>query len=197
MVPTVCTLNWDWSGALVNQDRTATVVRWKIWSAGGGQFWIVTDLHPSEGESTAPLFSAGDMEHWLYIEKVGSSMMPGPNSTQWRRIHHVHFPRFTVSSEIDLKKICQAMGGDRAFDPKFSDYFKFAGEDAYVDQFYSALTISVDENGIGGGTVSTVPMTNVLTCEAPELVVDRPFVFMQMDFHEILLLGRIESPAVY
>jgi hypothetical protein len=197
MVPTVCTLNWDWSGALVNQDRTATVVRWNIWSAGGQQFWIVTDLHPSADESTAPLFSARDMEHWLYIEKVGSSMMPGPNSTQWHRVHHVHFPRFTVSSEIDLKKICQAMGAGRAFDPKFSDSVEFAGEHAYVDQFYSALTISVDENGIGGGPASTAPVTNVLTCESPELVVDRPFVFMQTDFHELLLLGRIESPAEY
>ncbi len=198
MIPTICTLNWGEYVATVNYDRAATAIRRTVRSTGDQSFWIVLGEAGSREASPVAEFSARDMEYWNYIDKFAiSTEIPGSKTTKWRRVHHVHFPRFTVSSEIDLKKICQAMGAGRAFDPKFSDSVEFAGEHAYVDQFYSALTISVDENGIGGGPASTALVTNVLTCESPELVVDRPFVFMQMDFHEILLLGRIESPAVY
>jgi len=196
MVPTVCTLNWGEYVASVNHDRAATAIRWTVKSSGDQEFWIVLGkTPPSNGRNDAE-FSAEDVEHWTYIDKFAvSTEIPGSGSTKWIRNRHVHFPRFTVSSETDLKKLCQDMGADRAFDPKFSDSVEFASEQAYVDQFYSALTISVDENGIGGGPVSTAAVTNVLTCESPELVVDRPFTFMQMNYHELLLIGRVETLA--
>ena len=198
MIPTICTLNWEEYVATVNYDRAATAIRWTVRSAGDQSFWIVLgEAGPREASPVVEL-SAGDVEHWLYMDRLRpSSDMPGSKTTRWLSVQHVHFPLFTVRSELDLKQICQELGADRAFSPEYSDSFKFAGKPAYVDEFYSALTISVDENGIGGGPVSTVPMTNMLTCEAPELVVNRPFVFMQTDFHELLLLGRIASPTVY
>jgi serpin B len=107
----------------------------------------------------------------------------------------VRLPKFSFDAELPLEETLQALGITSAFDPTRADLSGIDGtRSLYVTKAVHKAVISVDEagaeaaagTGVGAGPVSL----------PPELVVDRPFLFLIYDHvtGSVLFLGRVDDP---
>ncbi|MCL2648016.1 MAG: serpin family protein [Phycisphaerales bacterium] len=113
----------------------------------------------------------------------------------------ITFPKYTFSSEFQLKDILSAMGMPDAFDDGKAD---FSGMTTAERLFISAVVhkafVAVDEEGTEAAAATAVIMAGraaLLPQEPKVFKADHPFIFLirHNATGEILFLGRIVNPT--
>ncbi|HUQ06964.1 MAG TPA: serpin family protein [Kofleriaceae bacterium] len=108
---------------------------------------------------------------------------------------NVRMPKFSFEAELPLPQTLQALGVTAAFDPARADLSGIDGtRSLFVTSAVHKAVIAVDEDGAeaaAGTGVSDGPVSF-----PPELVLDRPFLFLIHDHvtGSILFLGRVNDP---
>ena len=101
-----------------------------------------------------------------------------------RRKVAVRFPKFNMSSKIDVKKRLKAMGMSRAFSEK-ADFSGIIGKkNIFIDKVIHKSRVEVDETGTEAAAATGVTLQAKSASVKPEPVVfeaDHPFCFLIMD----------------
>ncbi|MHB8134537.1 MAG: serpin family protein [Anaerolineaceae bacterium] len=109
-------------------------------------------------------------------------------------------PRFTTSSNFELRDVLTEMGMPQAFDPALADFSAMAqGHDLYLDQVIHQAMIDVDEAGTeaAAATASLMLGKGFDPSEPVKITLNRPFLFLIRDntSGSILFLGQITNPT--
>ncbi len=106
---------------------------------------------------------------------------------------HLSMPRWTATTDVDLREHLAALGVEHAFsDADFSPIFGESGP--WLDDVLHEATIEVDENGTRAAAATGAEF---LGSHGPTINVDRPFVYAVVDRGPgtILFLGRMVDPT--
>lgn len=123
------------------------------------------------------------------LDKIFNSMQPSSKL-------ELGLPKFSFSTDFDLKERLTAMGMSDAFDPNRADFSGMtAGRDLYIDTVIHKAFVAVDEKGTEAAAATAVAMI-----ESPPnvtLTIDRPFIFVIRDLPsgQILFVGRVLNPV--
>jgi len=107
----------------------------------------------------------------------------------------VVFPKFAITSKVNLVAALEQLGITSAFDPQVADLSPIDGaRDLYVQQVVHRAVLAVDERG---GTAAAATGVGLTPTAAIEFVADRPFVFFIYDHvtGSVLFLGRLADPT--
>jgi serpin B len=112
-----------------------------------------------------------------------------------RKYVDVELPRFSFGTTNQLNEPLAAMGCRRAFEMGQADFSGISSSPLAVNQIFQVAFIEVDESGTkaaavtGGGFFGATPKT-------PELIVNRPFLFLIRDVPTgaILFVGQVADP---
>jgi serpin B len=105
-------------------------------------------------------------------------------------------PKFTFSTDFDLKDRLIAMGLSDAFDPDRADFSAMTGgRDLYIDTVMHKAFVAVDEKGTEAAAATAGAM--IESAPAVTLTIDRPFIFVIRDLPsgQILFIGRVLNPV--
>jgi serpin B len=108
-------------------------------------------------------------------------------------------PKFSFSTDFDLKDRLTAMGMSDAFDPDRADFSGMSGgRDLYIDTILHKAFVAADEKGTEAAAATAVilaPTSAMLPDVA--LTIDRPFIFVIRDLPsgQILFIGRVLNPV--
>ena len=108
----------------------------------------------------------------------------------------VHFPRFQMSSHMQLNEILKEMGITKAFDPNQADLSGIdKSKNMYVSQVIHQATVNVTEEGTKASASTTV-LIAARTFSRPEFRANRAFVFLIVDqrTRAVLFIGRVVNP---
>lgn len=112
-------------------------------------------------------------------------------------------PRFEQAYSASLADICKAMGMTDAFDPSAADFSLMGkaadNEPLYIDQVQHKAFISVYEQGTQAGAATAVAMATgalVMPDELPQVILNRPFLYMIVDMEAKLplFIGTLYQP---
>ena len=108
-------------------------------------------------------------------------------------------PKFSFTTDFDLKDRLTSLGMTDAFDPGRADFSGMTGEkDLYIDAVLHKAFVAVDEKGTEAAAATAVIMklTSAMLPGA-SLIIDRPFIFVIRDLPsgQILFVGRVLNPA--
>ena len=112
-------------------------------------------------------------------------------------------PLFEFESHVSLKDALKAMGMPDAFSGSSADFSGMDGRKCAEDPACLRIThvfhkafVSVDEEGTeaSASTGTTMGVTSL----PPQVVIDRPFIFLIRDINTgaILFVGRVVDPSV-
>jgi len=109
-------------------------------------------------------------------------------------------PRFSTTSNFELRDVLKAMGMPLAFDSNLADFSAMTPEnDLYLDQVIHQAVIEVDESGTeaAAATASLMMGKGFDPSEPVKITLNRPFIFMIRDTisGSILFLGQIINPT--
>jgi serpin B len=107
-------------------------------------------------------------------------------------------PKFSFTTDFDLKDRLTSMGMTDAFDAGRADFSGMTGnKDLFIDTVLHKAFVAVDEKGTEAAAATAVIMREsaALLPEA-SLIVDRPFLFVIRDLPsgQILFVGRVLNP---
>jgi serpin B len=112
-------------------------------------------------------------------------------------------PKFKVKTPVSVKALLQQLGMSDAFNAATADFSGInGGRDLFIDNFYQAASIKVDESGTQAEAISAATGAgagSVLKGEFPwfgkVLTLDHPFIFLIRDRQTglILFMGKIVS----
>jgi serpin B len=112
-------------------------------------------------------------------------------------------PKFTQTSQFDVKEVLRMLGMKQAFDTVHADFTGISdapGQSLYVSDILQKAHIDVDEKGTEAATASVGMM--VLSLSAPpfgEVFIrgDHPFLYLirANSTGAILFMGRVDNPA--
>ena len=105
-------------------------------------------------------------------------------------------PKFTFSTDLDLKDRLTEMGISDAFDPDRADFSGMTGgRDLYIGTVIHKAFVAVNEKG----TEAAAATAGAMIESAPNvtLTIDRPFIFIIRDLPsgQILFVGRVLNPV--
>jgi len=108
-------------------------------------------------------------------------------------------PKFSFSTDFDLKERLSAMGMPDAFDPARADFSGMTGgRDLYIDTVLHKAFVAADEKGTEAAAATAVIMmpTSAMLPDIT-LTIDRPFMFAIRDLPsgQILFVGRVLNPV--
>jgi serpin B len=110
----------------------------------------------------------------------------------------VFLPKFTMTSEFNLKQTLSAMGMPDAFTPQ-ADFSGMTGNrDLYIDAVIHKAFVDVNEEGTEAAAATAVTMQLLsYSTPPPEFRADHPFLFLIMHnpSESILFLGRVADPT--
>ena len=107
-------------------------------------------------------------------------------------------PRFTFSSQFQLRDLLSEMGMPLAFDSGYADFSGIDGlDDLFIDQVVHEAFVAVDEKGTEAAAATAV-IFSLTAAPMPGIVlnVDRPFIFYIRDVPTgtLLFVGRVLNP---
>lgn len=111
----------------------------------------------------------------------------------------VYVPKFTQTTQVELKTVLEGMGMTDAFDPAKADFSKMDGAmDLSIGAVVQQARIEVDENGTTAAAATAVDICNCFAVTEPNTVhIDHPFVFLLRSTQtgSILFMGQVAQPA--
>ncbi len=172
-----------WTGSFMQtSDYTAAT---KNFERGGGMLFLL----PQEGKSLADLVSGNAL----------NTLFGGESKENKFSQIILSVPKFDVTASLDWVENLKAMGVQKAFDDKTSNYTPLTREpNIYVDKIQQATRVKIDE--IGCTAASYVEMAINAGGAQPQetcvLNLDRPFLFLiYSEDHIPLFLGVIQEPS--
>lgn len=100
-------------------------------------------------------------------------------------------PKFETEYEVEMSDILKGMGMPLAFDPDFADFTRLGTHgdgNIYINRVLHKTFLSVAEKGIKAGAATAVEMVTESAMEMKEepkeVILDRPFVYMLVDFNQ-------------
>lgn len=159
----------------------------------GGKYGFVA-LLPEEG------VKVGDYLQTLTGEKLMALLAGAQNTEVITAI-----PKLTAEFGAELSQVLMDLGMENAFDFTRSD-FSGIGTDLqgplYISQVLHKTYISLDEQGTEAAAVTSVTVAMGCTAEAlenrpPEVILDRPFIYMIVDLETNypIFIGTMMHPA--
>ena len=138
-------------------------------------------------------------------DRLGSSYAEWIGAVEYKEVD-LELPHFTVTTELPLVCLLQAMGIRRAFDPDRADFSGMAAEASlFIGDAIQKAWIGTSENGTEAAAVTVIEMSVVLVHQLdgplpPKPVIfhaDHPFLYLIRDVEsgEILFAGRIVKTA--
>lgn len=111
----------------------------------------------------------------------------------------VSLPKFSMTKEIELKEVFEAMGMGEMFVPVKADFtgITVGPENLYVSNVYHKAFVDVNEEGTeAAAATAAVMMTRMMVRPVPPFMVDHPFLFLITCCKSgaILFLGRVAKP---
>lgn len=111
----------------------------------------------------------------------------------------VAMPRFELQSKVDLRRVLQAMGMQKAFVPEQADFGNLAAEgEFFISAMVHEARVRVDEEGTeAAAATAAVASVTSMPAEPPvEFRADRPFLVAIRDVPTgaLLFLGRVLEP---
>jgi serpin B len=111
----------------------------------------------------------------------------------------VYVPKFTQSTQVELKTVLESMGMTDAFDPTKADFSKMDGAmDLSIGAVVQQARIEVDENGTTAAAATAVDTCSCAVVAEPNTVhIDHPFMFLlrSTPTGSILFMGQVAQPA--
>jgi serpin B len=151
---------------------------------------------PYDGEETAMLVLLPRPGRFPAIERewTPSTMQPLLDRLEDREVR-LKLPRFSCTSEFQLKEALSLMGMPSPFRPG-ADFTGIAGPgDYYLTDVLHKATVRVDEDGTVAAAGTYVGVAAAIP-EPVDFTADRPFIFLIRDRRTgaILFLGRLLDP---
>jgi serpin B len=153
----------------------------------GGEAFGMLVILPDEGVSAGELaaeFGAGD------LATLEASLAEG-------KLGRLALPRFKLSYGTLLNQALEAMGMGVAFDEIDANFDRMSPDPRlYIDEVRQKTFIEVDEAGTRAAAATSVGV--VATSMPPEVVVDRPFIFLLRErlSGTVLFAGLVGDPTV-
>ena len=145
----------------------------------GNQYAFVA-LLPEEG------ISVDAYVHSLTGEKI-RALLENAESTSV----DTAIPKFETEYEVEMSDILKGMGMPLAFDPDFADFTRLGTHgdgNIYINRVLHKTFLSVAEKGTKAGAATAVEMVTESAMEMKEepkeVILDRPFVYMLVDFDQ-------------
>lgn len=104
-------------------------------------------------------------------------------------------PKFSLESEIDLRKPLEVLGVRDVFSPTLADFTSLSDqEQLYVSQALQKVKIKVDESGTMASSSTTLVVSARMAPQ--EIIMDRPFLFVvrHNPTGTILFMGQVMEP---
>jgi len=108
---------------------------------------------------------------------------------------HVHMPRFEFSSSFELRSALGSLGMGRPFVLGAADFTGMADtRELFLGEIHHQTYVSVDEVGTSAAVSSAM---GLIGAGAPDMALDRPFIFLIRDIEtgSILFLGEVMDPS--
>ena len=126
------------------------------------------------------------------LNEILRNMQPGAGM-------QLGLPKFSFSTDVDLKEGLTALGMPDAFDPARADFSGMTGgKDLYIDTVLHKAFVAADEKGTEAAAATAVIMmpTSAMLPDVT-LTIDRPFLFVIRDLPsgQILFIGRVLNPV--
>ena len=133
------------------------------------------------------------------------------NGDNWRRVTIPGFkdregtlvlPRFKFEYGVDLKKSLQALGIQKAFQPKSADFSSMCNEPVFISEASQKAFVEVNEKGTEAAAVTIFEVESLgIEMNPPkpfQMIVDRPFLFVieHSESKTILFMGIIFDPSL-
>ncbi len=110
----------------------------------------------------------------------------------------LELPKFTISADIDLKPVLQALGMKRAFSPERANFSGItrAGP-LWIDKALHRAVITVDEKGTEAAAGTALEAGPGARAVPPGFRADHPFIYLIRERRTgtALLLGRVMDPS--
>lgn len=105
-------------------------------------------------------------------------------------------PKFEFKTSLKMEDTLARMGMPNAFDKNTADFSGIAQEGLYIERMDHNAFISVDEEGTTAAAVTVGVFYTISGSLAPEIIIDRPFIFAIRDLKngQILFMGRVLNP---
>jgi len=152
---------------------------------------------PYEGEEAGMLIIVPDegtfeaFEQTFDAETLGV-VLDGLTSTNVT----LYLPKWEFIAECELKETLKSMGMVEAFTA--ADFSGIDGtHDLFIDEVFHKAFVAVDESGTEAAAATAVVVSLTAAPDPPvPLPIDRPFVFLIMDYETgtILFAGRVTNP---
>lgn len=137
-----------------------------------------------------------DMDGLDVLEKE----MTVENLTLWRnsleeKMSGVYLPKFTTTTEYDLKETLFQMGIRVAFDSNAADFSGISDKQIFIGSAIHKAFVNVDEKGTEAAA-ATAAMAELQSGPSHTFRADHPFVFIIQDDTNgnILFIGRVLNP---
>jgi len=104
-------------------------------------------------------------------------------------------PRFAFDAAYDVVPALEALGVSSAFGPG-ADFSRMSSDPLFLSDVRHGAFISVTEEGVEAGAVSTFAASAGTSPPPVYLTLDRPFMFVIEDLPtgQILFVGRLNNP---
>ncbi|XP_028996521.1 plasminogen activator inhibitor 1 [Betta splendens] len=155
---------------------------------------------PYEGDSLS-MFLVSPFEPDVPLNAL-SGHLSSQSIQQWRTElrkvkRELVMPRFTLTSEVNLKAALLNMGLGEIFNPATADFSRIShDEKLFVSKFVQKVKIDVNEQGTKGAVATAAVMFSRMAVE--EIILDRPFLFIiqHKQTGSILLMGQFNQPQL-
>ncbi|XP_020792143.2 plasminogen activator inhibitor 1 [Boleophthalmus pectinirostris] len=165
-------------------------------TAGGVDYDVIEV--PYEGDSLSMLL-VSPFERDVPLS-VLSTELTSHTLRRWREgmrlvKRQLAMPRFTLASDLDMKKVLSNMGLGNMFNLATADFTRITTDERLcVSKVLQKVTLEVNEHGTKGAAASAAVMFSRMAVE--EITLDRPFLFMVQHKHTgaVLFMGQFNQP---
>ena len=132
-----------------------------------------------------------DLKKVLNAANVESWLVSG-----MRKSVTVQLPRFSFGVMNPLIGALRAMGCNRVFELGQADFSGISATPLAINDIYQFARVEVDESGTKAAAVTVGKFFGGAMEKTPELIVDRPFLFLFRDVPTgaILFVGQVADP---
>ncbi|HMO41281.1 MAG TPA: serpin family protein, partial [Saprospiraceae bacterium] len=151
----------------------------------GDSIFSMTILLPNEGYSMDALVASLSATNWrVWLDNLSDS----PRMT-------FRMPKFKMEYEQLLNRALTDMGMGIAFAPQQANFTNIAkDEDLHISAVRHKAFVEIDEKGTEAAAVTSIEFET--TSLPPEIIVNRPFVFVIRDnkTNSVLFIGKMMQP---
>ena len=182
--------------------QTPMMTQTTLFGYAQGKGYKAVDIPYKGGEMSMTVLIPDEGEFSIFEATLGTHSVSSILKDIRPEILDLTMPLFQFESQVSLKDALKAMGMPNAFSASAADFSGVDGRNCTEDPACLRITdvfhkgfVSVDEEGTEASAATGVLMGP--TSLPPQVVIDRPFVFLIRDTvtDSILFVGRVVDPS--